>query len=70
MKFVSDVIIKMRIIKTEYGVVYRSNIAGDDWERLYGESWKPVFFEEEDECIEEFTRYFHEKYGTDIDEPI
>jgi hypothetical protein len=70
MKFKSDIIVKMRIIETECGVTYRCNIAGDSWERLYGDSWEPVFFNEEDDCIEEFTRYFNEKYGTDIDEVI
>lgn len=63
MRFKTDKIIKSRIIETEYGVVYRCNMEGTVWERLFGEIWKPVFFGEEDECKEEFVRYFNEKNG-------
>jgi hypothetical protein len=61
MRFKSDIIIKSRIIETEYGVTYRTNMEGTSWERLYGESWEPVFLDEEKQCIEEFTRYFYNK---------
>jgi len=63
MKFKSDYIVKIRVIETEHGVTYRTDMSGETWERLYGESWEPVFFGEEDEVKEEFVRYFHEKHG-------
>lgn len=61
MRFKSDIIIKSRIIETEYGVTYRTNMDGTSWERLYGESWESVYLDEEKQCIEEFTRYFYDK---------
>lgn len=64
MLFKTDEIIKLRVIETEYGVMYRCSMDGKNWERLFGETWEPVFFGEEDECIEEFVRYFNEKYGS------
>lgn len=63
MRFKKDNIIKSRIIETEYGIVYRCNMEGTEWYRLYGETWEPVFFDEEDQCKEEFVRYFYGKNG-------
>jgi len=59
MRFKSDRIFKIRIIETEHGVTYRTDMTGETWERLSGVSWEPVFFGEEDEAKEEFVRYFN-----------
>lgn len=39
-------------IETEEGIFYQTNFAGSYWERLYGESWEPVYMDEEKQCKE------------------
>lgn len=43
--------------ETADGVSYRTDLGGVSWERLYGNSWEPVFLEEEDQCKDAFNRY-------------
>ena len=38
-------------IETVDGIFYRTNFNGSMWERLYGESWEPVYMTEEEECL-------------------
>lgn len=52
MKFLSVKSRTIYEIETDTGIFYRTNINGSYWERLYGDSWEPVFMNEESECID------------------
>jgi hypothetical protein len=39
-------------IETVDGISYRTNFNGSSWERLYGESWEPVYDDEKKRCQE------------------
>jgi photosystem II stability/assembly factor-like uncharacterized protein len=59
MKFVNDCSWKIWQLETSDGTMYRTNDSGTNWECLYGESWKPVYFEEKQRCIAAWRQYFH-----------
>lgn len=50
MKFIEQFKFTTYQFTTEEGIEYRTDSKGSYWERLYGESWEPVFLKEEDEC--------------------
>lgn len=58
MKFIDDVSWKIWQLETEDGICYRTNDSGSNWERLYGESWEPVYNNEEDQCRDAWREYF------------
>lgn len=44
--------------ETEDGTLYRTTGSGYFWEKLYGESWEPVYnYQEETECIQALLEY-------------
>jgi hypothetical protein len=46
------------LLTTQDGVDYRTNAVGNYWERAYGESWEPVYLNEEEYCVQAFKNYF------------
>ena len=60
MKFVNDEVFKIWQIESDDGSYYRTT-NGLDWEKLYGESWEPVYFSEEDQCKEAWKVYIRPK---------
>lgn len=62
MKFVDDFAIKTWILATDDGVVYRTDHAGENWERQYGDSWETIWGnKEEEECKDAWKEYFKTK---------
>ncbi len=60
MKFVGHNTFKVWQLETEDGIYYRTT-SGNSWERLYGESWEPVYLTEEDQCKESWKDYLRPK---------
>ena len=58
MKFVDDTSWKIWQLETEDGTHYRTGSDGQYWERLYGESWEPVWGDEEEQCKQAWRNYF------------
>jgi len=58
MKFIDNVCFKVWQLETDNGIFYRTNDSGDNWERLYGESWEPVYLTEEEECKKAWQEHF------------
>ena len=58
MKFIECSIVEVDYMETEDGIQYRCNAKGENWERLYGESWEPVYFDEEKACKQAWINYW------------
>jgi hypothetical protein len=58
MKFIEHLKYTRIELETEDGTVYATNENGSSWERLYGQSWEPVYLNEEEYCVQAFKNYF------------
>ena len=58
MKFIEHLKYTRIELETEDGTVYATNESGSSWECLYGQSWEPVYLDEEERCSKAFKEYF------------
>ena len=58
MKFAECNIVEIDYLRTVDGIQYRCNANGENWERLYGESWESVYFDEENACKQAWMDYW------------